>query len=261
MGDLLETKFETMGARVKVMALPARLATWPVRVDVRRDKHGEYFDVRRRSDVTVDVLDVQRADRHLLLMAREADATKSKFLCGHDERAWFVAAVPEAAHASSVQAAKDALKPRAVWAAIREHGVRSKHRDRRRTAAFVRQGEWFFIPRPRLRVNESLVLRDEPIRRGAGKPHLCQFLFRTGGELVHVHDRYPNGLTEAQFAALKPVERALDGWSWMARGARAYVRGTVRHPDHATVWLDGWHEVVMNTETQSVAMRNVAFLD
>ena len=28
----------------------------PVRVDVRRDKHGEYFDVRRRSDVTVDVL-------------------------------------------------------------------------------------------------------------------------------------------------------------------------------------------------------------
>jgi hypothetical protein len=30
--------------------------------------------------------------RHLLLMARSW--TKDKFLCGHDERHWFVCAVP-----------------------------------------------------------------------------------------------------------------------------------------------------------------------
>ncbi|MFO0960881.1 MAG: hypothetical protein U0800_26160 [Isosphaeraceae bacterium] len=36
------------------------------------------------------MLDVQPADRHLLLMFREGEQ-KSKFLCGHDER-WFVAA-------------------------------------------------------------------------------------------------------------------------------------------------------------------------
>lgn len=263
MGELLETKFEKMGARVKVMSLPAHLALGAVRIDVRRDKGGEYFDVRHRSDVHVDVLDVKAHDRHLLLMTRGRDTRerRSKFLCGHDERAWFVAAVPESARARNVQDAKDALKPPAVWAAIRERGVRAKHRDRRRTAAFVRQGEWFFIPRPTFKADEKLVLKDEPIRRGGGKPHRCQFLFRTGGETVRVHQRYPNGVTLAQYQVLPKHVREMRGWRTMARDARVYVKGAVRHGDHATVWLDVWHEVVMNTETQAAAMSHVAFLD
>jgi hypothetical protein len=47
----------------------------------------------------------------------------------------------------------------------------------------------------------------------------------------------------------------------MRRNPGVYVRGRVRHPDHATITLPGWHRVVMNTEAQSRAMRNVAFLD
>jgi hypothetical protein len=39
------------------------------------------------------------------------------------------------------------------------------------------------------------------------------------------------------------------------------VNGRVRHADHATITLNGWHQVVMNTEGQSRAMRDVAFLD
>jgi hypothetical protein len=39
------------------------------------------------------------------------------------------------------------------------------------------------------------------------------------------------------------------------------VKGSVRHPDHKTIWLPYWHQVVMNTETRAIAMRNVAFLD
>jgi hypothetical protein len=39
------------------------------------------------------------------------------------------------------------------------------------------------------------------------------------------------------------------------------ARGTVRHRDHATVTLPVWHRVLMNTETQSRTMANVAFLD
>src|SRR3712207_3525581 len=113
MGDSIETKFEKMGARVKVTV--DRLAA--LRVDVRRDAEGEYFDLRRPRDVDVRVLDVRPDDAHLLLMAtaprrpgERAGAAKSKFLCGHDERAWFVAAIPESAGASTVQGAKDALK-------------------------------------------------------------------------------------------------------------------------------------------------------
>ncbi|WP_171468849.1 hypothetical protein [Frigoriglobus tundricola] len=47
----------------------------------------------------------------------------------------------------------------------------------------------------------------------------------------------------------------------MRRNPGVYVRGRVRHAGHATIILHGWHRVVMNTEGQSRAMRNVAFLD
>ena len=33
------------------------------------------------------------------------------------------------------------------------------------------------------------------------------------------------------------------------------------HADHATITLPFWHRVMMNTETQSRTMANVAFLD
>jgi hypothetical protein len=49
-------------------------------------------------------------------------------------------------------------------------------------------------------------------------------------------------------------------WRWqvMRRNPVAYVRGKISHPDHATIRLDGWHRVAMNTESQS---SSVAFLD
>ena len=47
----------------------------------------------------------------------------------------------------------------------------------------------------------------------------------------------------------------------MQRNAGVYVRGQVRHVDHATIELVGWHRVVMNTEGEARAMQNVAFLD
>jgi hypothetical protein len=40
-----------------------------------------------------------------------------------------------------------------------------------------------------------------------------------------------------------------------------YVRGRVRHPDHKTVVLDGWHQIFSNTEHLSAAMQNDVFLD
>src|SRR5262245_24069795 len=123
MDTALETKFQKMGARVRVTVVPQvnRLEysgrNGPVSINIRRDNRGEFFDVRRRDDVDVDVIDVKPSDRHLLLMAREPRNTrgrvpKSKFLCGHDERSWFVAAIPENAGAKDVQSAMDALKPR-----------------------------------------------------------------------------------------------------------------------------------------------------
>jgi hypothetical protein len=51
------------------------------------------------------------------------------------------------------------------------------------------------------------------------------------------------------------------GWQVMRRNPGVYARGTVRHSDHATITLPFWHRVIMNTETQSRTMANVAFLD
>jgi len=264
MGNSIENKFQKMGARVKVTVDPLT----SVRIDIRRDRAGEYFEVRHDpAEVEVQVVDLKVDDRHLLLMSRRlhpqrGEPSNSKFLCGHDERSWFVAAVPESAHATNVRQAKDALKPWEVWGAILSNGTTAiKRRDRRRTEAFLRQGEWFFLPRPWLKVSDSLVLTDEPIQRGGGKPHRCQFLFRHGGQSVFVNGAYPNGLTAPEWRQLPDEVRNAPGWRTMARDARVFVKGTVRHPDHATIRLPYWHQVVMNTETRAAAMRNVAFLD
>jgi hypothetical protein len=47
----------------------------------------------------------------------------------------------------------------------------------------------------------------------------------------------------------------------MQRDPTVFVRGKVSHADHATIFLNDWHRVAMNTENQSRAMEFVAFLD
>jgi hypothetical protein len=39
------------------------------------------------------------------------------------------------------------------------------------------------------------------------------------------------------------------------------VRGKVRHPDHRTICLDGWHRVYMNRERFAPHVKQIAFLD
>ena len=229
-------------------------------LDVRQDRHGEYFLISRAQASTTElvVLDVQPKDRHLLLLTRSA-AEKHRFLLGHDERHWFVAGIPESTPVSRVRDAKQALKPDLVQSS--ERGVRTKYRDRRSNAARIRQGEWFFVPAPQVRVELLLVLRNEPIARGGGKPHVCEELYRFGGETAYVSPGAPNGLTDEQYRVLSEGERSRWNWRVMRRNPKVYVRGRVRHHDHKTVVLDGWHEVLSNTENLSHAMRSVAFLD
>ena len=88
-------------------------------------------------------------------------------------------------------------------------------------------------------------------------------LFRSGGEMVHVCDRYPNGLTPDVYRAVIQRNPNAIRWAWrvMQRNPGVYARGTVRHSDHATISLLFWHRVLMNTETESRTMANVAFLD
>jgi hypothetical protein len=260
MNEVLERRFAEIGARVSLDERPWRGAP---RIDVRADAHGELFTIDfagSGNEVEVEVVDVQPRDRHLLLLVRDGDE-KSKFLCGHDERHWFVAAVPESARGvTGVTRAKLALQPEAVQSRLAD--VRPKDRLRRRNAAFVRQGEWFFVPTALW--PEPLaahVLHDEPLTRGRGKAHVVQFAFRRGGDVVWVNRRHPTGIGETAYRRLAVDERTRGGFTRMARNPEVYAKGTVRHPDHATVHLRGWHRVFMNTEQRAQAMRHVAFLD
>lgn len=265
--DLL-TKFARIGARVKVADRPSRRfrpVEGALSLDVQADRDGEFFEVISRGGAfpEVAVLDVQPTDRHLLLMVRQ-EGQKHKFLCGHDERHWFVAAVPETAPVGTVRQAKEALKPREVQVAQARQGLRAEARNRRKNAAYRRQGEWFFLPAPGFTVAEALVLHNEPLRRGnGGKPHWVESCYRTGGETVYVCSRHPNGVTPGQHEKILAKNPKAKGWNWqvMRRNPGVYVRGSVRHADHKTIVLHGWHQVLMNTEGQSKAMRHVAFLD
>lgn len=260
----LARHFSRIGARLRVEPTTRRMER-PFALDIGHDRAGEYFSIRAQDPAGVEMstIEVRPDMRHLLLLARGPEG-KEKFLCGHDERHWFVAAVPNRGAVTGVVTAMEALKPFMARVEQNRRYVPYADRVRRKTAAYIRQGEWFFIPLPWWqRIDPKWALHNEPLRRGNGKPHIAEECVREGGEIVYVSRRYPNVLTETQHKDLlvrRPKMRALK-WTQQRRNPAVYVRGSVRHADHATIYLPTWHLVQMNTETEAPAMRSVAFLD
>jgi hypothetical protein len=220
-------------------------------LDIARDKkHGEHFALALTPDAPpMAVLHADRDDRHLLLHIAGV-AGGERFLCGHDERHWFAAAI--GARVSTVLDAKRALLP-APLANLPDDLV-----NRRHSSAFKRQGEWFFVPTDRV-FDERQIVRQEPIFRDRrSKPHLCWEVVRFGGTPVVLHGR--TEYTEEAWAAYVAT---LDGQprgrvERRIKDPEVYVRGPVRHPDHATLVLDGWHRLHGNMEARSV---NLSFYD
>ena len=233
-------------------------------LDVQTDRRGEHFVLsvppEQEDMLETSVLQARPAEKHLLLMVRGEDRI-DRFLCGHDEREWFVAAVPGAV--STVADAMESLKPAEVRRAQERAKLDGKERKRRKNRAFRRQGEWFFLPRPEVRLDDRVMLTWEPIARSGGKPHMVQFLVRTGGELRYVCQKHPDGVGAAAYQRLLQTNPKAKAWGWQVRRVNpgVFAKGEVRHPDHKTIVLHEWHEVLMNTEHQSHTMRNVAFID
>ena len=259
----LDKPFKKIGAEIKIGDTTRRIAS-PITMNIINNDGVERFELLFRKGVAreyeLSVLEVKAAERHLVLLARRLDSNgtvvaKNHFLCGHDERHLFVANVDSV---STVAAAKASLKPELIRE--RETGLNSAKRNRRRTREFVRQGEWFFV-RAEIAPTNAVVLKNEPLTRGAGsKPHIAQFAYRIGGEAVKVCRQYPNGISFGEYKELiekNPHARHFN-WRDMRRNMSVYVKGRISHPDHATVVLDDWHQVLMNRERRVNA---VAFLD
>jgi|ERR1700730_8908915 len=257
----IEKAFERMGARVKVIPYTERVRTEHLsthhrlvrripssdrlRIDIKADQQGEYYEIREGPKDAPEVIDVNRDMRHLVLMVRDGDR-KNKYLLGHDERHWFVAALP-GNRVKDVRTAMEALRPAEATA-----------------PGTIRQGEWYFVPCPDLDFSGMVIHRHEPIRRGRSKPHWCEELVRSGGTTVYTHLAYaPNGVGQQEYARISGIDNFHRmGWRTMTRDAKVYARGIIKHPDHSTVRLgDIFHEVLMNLENNAPHDGAVAFLD
>ena len=213
-------------------------------LDIKRDHRGPFFEIRTLPQELL-VLNSEPRRKHLLLLSRQFDGAgrvlaKQKSLCGRDERHWFVAAIPEDEPVSTVAGAQMALQPTEVRLREQTLGIDRKRRFRRRNAAFVRQGEWFFIPAKDVVADPLRLLRNEPLSRGnGGKAHWAEHCYRSGGETVFVSAKYPGGLTASRYNTLSEQERK-QGFRMMKRDAAVYVRGEISHPDHRTcTWKVG----------------------
>ena len=184
-------------------------------IDVRQNGDREAYHLKYPTGdtVLVEALDVKPKQRHLVMDVMGWRLPISgRYLCGHDEQHWFVALLPFERRTATVRGAMEALKPAIVLREQKRKGVKHR-RHRRETAAYVRQGEWFFLPRPNMHVGE-LAVRNGQLVRGSGKPHRVEWLYR-------------------------PTDRD-----------ETFVRGAVSHPDHKTIYLQVWHRVVQNNEAE-----------
>ena len=150
-----------------------------------------------------------------------------------------------------------------MWCKAVSAGIRTKDRDRRSNAARIRQGEWFFVPATKARVERFFVLRNEPIARGGGKPHVCEesCIALAGRRFMSTPWR-PQTVSRTSNIRLfrKANGVAGIGESCVATRRCMCAAGCAISTTRLCVG-DGWHEVLSNTENLSHAMRNVAFLD
>lgn len=245
----LEKAFRKMKADVKIKNGRAHRGGG-YNVDVKKGKF--LFDLGDTA-AKVTILEADSIDRHVLLNVNRTitkrtrdggerkEIVNDKWLCGHDERDWFVAS----AKGVNIWEAKQSLKPKEVQAA--ELVLKPKKRQKRKNEAFKRQGEWFFIPAPELQIPAGeLTFKDEPISRGRGsKPHIVEEVYRTGGREVWVIDG--RVATDQEYRESKDKAR----FTRRTADATVYGRGTVKHGDHKTLILETWHKILMNSEASN----------
>ncbi|MCH8019122.1 hypothetical protein IH785_04615 [candidate division KSB1 bacterium] len=252
----LKRHFEAIGAKVKFHLTEKVRWRWDQSSDhftigIQVDKNGEYFDIVQGGDAPeFELLQAQPKTKHLLLYTKEGQ----RFLCGHDERHWFVAAI--GGKVSTVRAAKQSLLPKAIWKQVKHLPPREV--DNRRNAVFKRQGEWFFVKTNR-KVPKSLIHKNEFLQRNGGsKSHICQEIYREGGGLVYIVGN--KEMDEKEYSKRKKSDPTFDKGKLktFVRNPSVYARGYIKHEDHATIRLECWHRVFINAEFTTSA---VSFLD
>ena len=220
--EILERKFREVGVPLHLVAD----RSW-FTITVGRNRTGEWITLSP-GDAEVVVMDADREHHQLLLLAKTSDAyggrTKQKILCGQDERSLFTVAVPGlgGAAVNTVAAAHEALKPAEIRTAESREATRRRPRRRGRGLAFVRQGDWFFVPHPDLPLDLPGARKRVHLGRGGGNSHVVDYL---RGDERQFYSQFARSFGSG------PV----------------YARGFVRHREHRPIHLRCWHEVFPNT--------------
>jgi len=274
----LEKTFAKIGASVEIRRSnpnrrPARFqrsigsmspSAGPFSVNVEGTGKREHFVLTIDPDANVefDALDVSPETRHMILQARpiNIENTKNaprteKFLCGHDEMHFFAASVPSTV--TKVRDAKDRLMPQGVQEHVRNVGLNRKEKFKRKNQAYIRQGEWFFIPEPGKTIDKKFILYNEPlIRPGGGKPHMMGECYREGGTTVWTKGSLMNVLSVSQYDQLtKRDSKEAMRYRQMRRNPMVWCRGKIKHPDHHTIDLGYvWHRVSVNGEIRAQSL-------
>lgn len=198
------------GRRQLVLLVQEPVRTFTVTLDKVRNGSGRVLPpALNRGERVLSSTDTS------YLVERRTDDSLRRFLCGMDETHLFVA---QFGSGETVADAHASLRPPEVDGA-----------ERRAPGETVRQGEWFFIP---LEAGERQTL-ETYIRR---TPRAIQNRVPVGpGQKPHVAGQ-----------AVFILERS--AWRNGRAIFRVYARGSVRHPDHASLQLDSWRRVVRNQE-------------
>ncbi len=209
------------------------------------DLHGQpdwIATLARNLGVRSDAI-IPRYGRGTILsvsIRRRTPGNKRHFLCGLDERQLFIAQLTRGC--STVREAHASLKTTTVSVAEGQ-GIKA-----------VRQGEWFFLEATQaelqeievgIKKNRLTVETNVPIGpfsvvggvRGTGKVRQFRGNPHTADELVVV----PN--------------------TFSVRGRELFIRGRVRHVDHATVKFSSWVRVIRNSEANAGQALGVGWVD
>jgi len=105
-----------------------------------------------------------------------AEVRVQRFLCGHDERAWFVVGVPGMLPA--LLQPRKALKP-PVCAPGKTAARSAFHERQRRKTRLTSAGEWFFLPR-QIENDKGRLCARYPIVVAKVSPFVASFSYKHG---------------------------------------------------------------------------------
>jgi hypothetical protein len=240
----IQKKFEEIGA--KVLIEENNTTDTDFRMDIVDRKAEEVFSISmKKHDIELQVLQTRKDIRHLLLMAKNKKLnTHEKFLCGLDERHFFLVGVDD--NVRNVDQAMSSLKPGFVNFRQKITKVKTKNINKRHNKAFIRQGEWFFIPYNKLYTSNLIVIKNHSLNG-----HICDEVYEDVVENYFHHKHAPAGMLEwayKKFLKKHPRIHPRKGWTTSSSIFNLYARGHIRHKDHQTIYLNGWHIVLKNRQ-------------